>query len=574
MQSNRPWARVALWGVLGFPALIGQADVAMAQQRLVTSGSSSSLAACVATVQQQVSQQQQVTTPAQACPITLLSPGGGSAAIPVRSPCGCGGNSDIICTTPGVPAVPASCSTPTSTPSTLQPGGSTSDACGNVYTCSSTPTTTTLTTTSTVTSSSAIAACTAAAAAAQNAAFSTQSISIQSATSVLNRLNQLRQINQSSGGTAATPETGGAGGATSSLAGGQPTSLSGSGIGAAAAVAVARRPVLVGAANVPLPAVEGGHRRGAPGPHARPGLPRGATRGVQRPMATKEPNYQPPPSLVVAGWVEGVADYERRGSSTPTALGVLDTGTRTRSGTVQGGLDFNWTRTSASWLDQMVLGIVASRSSAKLDINYGASATLEGWGIGAYWMGVTGPWSVDAVAKLDYFNYTPTGGAPPVPGIPSDLFFTNYTTAGNLNYRIPLGWTTSFIEPTVGVLYVRTDADLAILNRATGDLLRLQGGARLGTTWEWWNGVSVLGMVKLLAYSNVHVSGIAIEAPALGGFGPGLAGPTDEGKLRGEVDGSLDFGLGAGYFLRAETAVRFGNEYFAAGGKLGLRKAF
>ena len=75
-------------------------------------------------------------------------------------------------------------------------------------------------------------------------------------------------------------------------------------------------------------------------------------------MATKEPNYQPPPSLVVAGWVEGVADYERRGSSTPTALGVLDTGTRTRSGTVQGGLDFNWTRTSASWLDQMVFGIV------------------------------------------------------------------------------------------------------------------------------------------------------------------------------------------------------------------------
>ena len=57
MQSNTSWARVALWGVLGFPVLIGQADVAMAQQRLVTSGSSSSLAACVATVQQQVSQQ-------------------------------------------------------------------------------------------------------------------------------------------------------------------------------------------------------------------------------------------------------------------------------------------------------------------------------------------------------------------------------------------------------------------------------------------------------------------------------------------------------------------------------------
>ena len=36
MQSNTSWARVALWGVLGFPVLIGQADVAVAQQRLVT----------------------------------------------------------------------------------------------------------------------------------------------------------------------------------------------------------------------------------------------------------------------------------------------------------------------------------------------------------------------------------------------------------------------------------------------------------------------------------------------------------------------------------------------------------
>lgn len=297
---------------------------------------------------------------------------------------------------------------------------------------------------------------------------------------------------------------------------------------------------------------------------------------MQRPVVTKGPIYQPPPSLVVAGWVDGIIDYERRGSSTAgPALGTtLDTGTRTRTGAVQGGIDFTWNRTSALWLDQLVLGIVASRSSSRIDINYGAAGTLEGWGIGAYGMGVTGPWSLDVVTKLDYFNYTPTAGLPPVPGVPSDFFITNYTTAANLNYRIPLGWTTSFVEPTVGIIYVRSDEDLAILNRATGDLFRVQGGARLGSTWYWWNGVSVLGTVKLLAYSDVHVSGIAIDAPALGGFGPGLASSTDQGKLRGEVDGSLTFGLAAGYSLRAETALRFGNEYFAAGGKLGLRKAF
>ena len=342
---------------------------------------------------------------------------------------------------------------------------------------------------------------------------------------------------------------------------------------AAVVEAVARRPVLVGGGERAVTRGGGGtsERRARTTREAR--TAEGATRGVQRPMATKEPSYQPPPSLVVAGWVEGIADYERRGSSAPTALGVLDTGTRTRSGTVQGGLDFNWTRTSASWLDQMVLGIVASRSSAKLDINYGASATLEGWGIGAYWMGVTGPWSVDAVTKLDYCHYNPTSGLPPIPGVPTDFFFTNYTTAGNLNYRIPLGWTTSFIEPTVGLMYVRTDADLAILNRATGDLLRLQGGVRLGSTWEWWNGVSVLGMVKLLAYSNVHVSGLAIEAPALGGFGQ--VWPARQMRASCAEKWMARSTLGWGLVLPPrETAVRFGNEYFAAGGKLGLRKAF
>jgi hypothetical protein len=291
-------------------------------------------------------------------------------------------------------------------------------------------------------------------------------------------------------------------------------------------------------------------------------------------MVTKDglgqPYYQLP-SLVVAGWAQGLVDWERRGSHTPTAVGVLDTGTRTRSGTVQGGLDFTW-RSSVPWLDTMVLGIVASRSSANIDINYGATGNLQGWGVGGYWMGVTGPWSVDVLAKLDYFNYVPTAGLPPVPGIPSDFFLTNYTAAGNLNYRIPLGWA-SFIEPTVGVIYVRTDHDMAILNLAHGELVRVQGGARVGTTW-FWNGVSVLGTLKLLAYSNVSVQGITVLAPTLGGFGAGLAGPTDQGKLRGDVTGSLNFGLGAGYSVLAEGSVRFGTEYLATGAKLGLRKEF
>ena len=143
-----------------------------------------------------------------------------------------------------------------------------------------------------------------------------------------------------------------------------------------------------------------------------------------------------------------------------------------------------------------------------------------------------------------------------MPGIPSDFFITNYTGAGNLNYRIPMGWA-SFIEPTVGVIFVRTDHDMAILNLSHGELLRVQGGARLGSTWSWY-GMSVLGTLKLLAYSNVYVEGITVLAPSLGGTGAGLAGvrPIKAScAARSRVLCSLDWDTGTRSVRRARCAL-------------------
>ena len=80
------------------------------------------------------------------------------------------------------------------------------------------------------------------------------------------------------------------------------------------------------------------------------------------------------------------------------------------------------------------------------------------------------------------------------------LRLNNYTTSGNLNYRIPTGATT-WVEPTAGFQYTishyASGADQFGL--ADGTLLRLQGGARFGFEGAW-NGVRMTTVVTGLLY--------------------------------------------------------------------------
>ena len=119
----------------------------------------------------------------------------------------------------------------------------------------------------------------------------------------------------------------------------------------------------------------------------------------------------------------------------------------------------------------------------------------------------------------------------------------------------------SFIEPTVGMSYVHTDTDMNVLGMIHGDVVRVQGGARFGTSWMW-NYVNVQATLKTLAYSNVAVSGVNVSSPGLAGLGPSFTTSTDQGKIRGEVEGSLNFLLGGGYSALVLGSVRFGSDYF------------
>ena len=118
--------------------------------------------------------------------------------------------------------------------------------------------------------------------------------------------------------------------------------------------------------------------------------------------------------------------------------------------------------------------------------NDGSSSLVTGPSIGGYAAYVKGPFSVDAMYKVDFFDVerTAAGGAAVAPV----LGLTNSTFALNLNQKVQLAnaW---WIEPTVGFSYTRTswDGAAAAAGFQDGTELRLQGGARAGTTWNWSN---------------------------------------------------------------------------------------
>lgn len=144
----------------------------------------------------------------------------------------------------------------------------------------------------------------------------------------------------------------------------------------------------------------------------------------------------------------------------------------------------------------------------------------------------------------------------------------NYTSASNLNYRIPLNHQ-FWVEPTAGVQVTVTsyDASAAALGLSNGHQVRVQGGARFGADYLW-NSIHVTSTVTGLAYDNVSVSGGFIQNVAFGNQAELL---NDQGKLRGEGILALNFDYGNGLSTFVQGDVRGGEGLFGAGGKGGFR---
>ncbi len=326
----------------------------------------------------------------------------------------------------------------------------------------------------------------------------------------------------------------------------------------------------------------------------------------------------PPPPVFVqpearfGAWTQIIGDYERRNASGTTSIAAafgaatvpLALSVSSRSGMIgfQAGADIT-ARGVLAADDGMIIGGFGGYVSSDLSLSASAassnpilvgtgtssvSAKLSGATAGLYATYFNGPFSVDALLKVDALSlnetftdmlaFAPGAGDRAVLAGPflspysarASTSLLNGTVAGNLNYRFALtpSW---WVEPTVGAAYTNTSygAGAQALGLADGSLVMVQGGARFGTSTLIDNKVLLTTTLTGLAYSNVLVSGGFI--PGAGLAGNNILAQADEGQVRGRgvLAFNFDFGQGIKSFVLGE--VRGGQGLFGAGGKAGVR---
>jgi hypothetical protein len=317
-------------------------------------------------------------------------------------------------------------------------------------------------------------------------------------------------------------------------------------------------------------------------------------------LTTKARPMQAPEAPRWAVWAQAYGDYEQLSGRSP-GLGefsvlALSVNSTTWTGGVLGGADYT-IRNVASAGDGLILGVLTgyeashtsltatSTSSDPASPNGFATikAQLSGPAAGVYASYFNGHFSTDIAFKAEFYDlglaFTDLLGfaANPGVGFPATSVpfsgtgttrLNNYTTSGNVNYRIPTGVTT-WVEPTAGFEYTvsRYAAGADQFGLADGTLFRLQGGARFGFEGAW-NGVRVTTVVTGLLYDDVAVSGGVLANS------PNPLILSGEGKLRGEGIFRLNFYHGNGVNTFVQADLQGGEGLFGAGGKVGARLAW
>jgi hypothetical protein len=223
---------------------------------------------------------------------------------------------------------------------------------------------------------------------------------------------------------------------------------------------------------------------------------------------------------------------------------------------------------------------VSATSTSPTPSNPGTSSSithirLSGPSAGAYATVFQGPVSADLTFKADFLdindNFFLALGCCVPPSLNSGIVSAhvdNLSAIGNLNYRFPLN-SNAWVEPTAGFDYTYSLYDNAAqaMGLASGYVLRLQDGARLG--WDFlWHGVHVTPTITGLLYDDVTVTGGPIVN---GAFVGGQLLPSDEGKLRGEGILAVNFDFRNGLSSFVSGAIYGGEDLFGGGGTAGLR---
>ena len=283
--------------------------------------------------------------------------------------------------------------------------------------------------------------------------------------------------------------------------------------------------------------------------------------GVQdskTPIANASAQPAPAPGPKLGTWGTGYGDWEtRRGN-----FELTDIGRTARTGGGIGGVDLTF-RNITSATDAFVVGVFGGAMSSRVTNNDGSVAQIDAPSTGVYAAYVNGGFSTDATFKVDFIDVSSRH-----PDIAETrLFMTNYSAAANLNYK--LEFDPSWFEPTVGVLVSRNiwDADSAALGYTDGRGVRVQGGARFGTSWLW-GAVRVEPTLMGLLYSDVTIDGgtlLNVITPLV---------PTDKGKLFASGSGKVNLDFGNGWSANVEGEVRGRTGVLGTAVRGGLRYQF
>ena len=172
-------------------------------------------------------------------------------------------------------------------------------------------------------------------------------------------------------------------------------------------------------------------------------------------------------------------------------------------------------------------------SSTGVGTGFGnVSGHLSGPSLGAYATYFLNGFSTDLTLKVDFLHLNESfTDSLAFSGNPGTTFAAGAGSTNLINYGIV--WNiqqkfflsnASWIEPTVGLKYYIADydSDAAALGLADGHVLRLQGGARLGTQF-FWNNVVVTPVLTGLVYGDPVVSGFAVTDAVFVGTAGGFS---------------------------------------------------
>jgi hypothetical protein len=313
-------------------------------------------------------------------------------------------------------------------------------------------------------------------------------------------------------------------------------------------------------------------------------------------------------------WFQGFGDYERHENIAPGT-----TSNTTRTQWIGGGfsaLDKTFDLSSYGTPSFLTIGLLGGGIDIQNKFDdtstfKDARQTEAGGSVGVYATYSYGNFAIDSLFKTDILNYrqsqvaiesqkngtksvedcsqglavnsmsgfvpgttkiTPTGTTTTYTPTSGSTSETNYSLVSNLYYRIPLDGHWS-LEPTFGTLYEFTDygSGAAALGIKDGSDFRIQGGARIRTSWQVDRDHAINLAVLAACYSDVSVNGYIIATTDL----PSSVAQVDQGKVRalGAIEAEVA-NLNNGQSLQFRTEVRGGEDLIGVAGNLGYRYAW